>query len=133
MRCSIILNARGAVILSLSAFCVAFFANCSRMEVTGENCYPPGSDWKTCQFRLVVEVDGQYGKSFNDETRKDVHLRLFNGTQKCFTTNDVASGADISWQVEWLIKNKIVKVSMTDRVNSGKERHIKTYEIPLPM
>src|SRR3974390_1830943 len=107
-------------IMRATTFCVlgfacALFTGCSRVEVTGENCFPPGSKWKTCQFRLVVEIDGQYGRSFVAETKKDVHISLYKGTQKSMSTNDVVYGGAIDWQVGWFIEDKIVQVNLVNK------------------
>ena len=63
--------------------------------------YPPGSDYRSAQYHLVIGVDGARGRAYVDRTSKSVHATIWKGETKVLEREYRLTAADLNWSVNW--------------------------------
>ena len=63
--------------------------------------YPPGSDYASAQFHLVIGVDGARGRAYADRTLKSVHVTIWKGETKVLERQYRLAAGSLRWNVTW--------------------------------
>src|SRR5437867_12225633 len=85
--------------------------------------YPPGSDYASAQFHLVIGVDGARGRAYADRTLKSVHVTIWKGETKVLERQYRLAAGSLRWNVTWNTLDDL-RITFFEYGNpvSGKDR-----------
>jgi len=63
--------------------------------------YPPGSDYRSAQYHLVIGVDGARGRAYVDRTSKSLHVTIWKGETKVLEREYRLAAGSLEWNVTW--------------------------------
>jgi hypothetical protein len=81
--------------------CLITCSSCSRTVVTGESCYPAGTDYRNAEYRVVVVSTGARGKAYTDYGQKIVRTIVFPKTGPQTTNVFNLNVGNLDWTVNW--------------------------------
>ncbi len=69
--------------------------------VSKTHCYPPGKNFETAEYRLVIDVYGQNGKAYTAKTEKKIIVTIWKGEKEQLRREYKCSAASLEWDVTW--------------------------------
>ena len=63
--------------------------------------YPPGSDYASAQYRLVIGVDGARGRAYVDRTSKTIQVTIWEGKTEVLAREYRLTAGSLKWNVTW--------------------------------
>src|SRR5438034_11567206 len=63
--------------------------------------YPPGSDYRSAQYHLVIGVDGARGRAYVDRTSKSLHVTIWKGETKVLELEYRLAAGALEWNESW--------------------------------